>query len=76
MDNQHKLIKGYGDLSQEEIGRINRLKALGNQLQSVIDEQLNVETDPEARRSVSLGKTHLQTGMMWLIRGIAKPVGF
>lgn len=32
MENQHKLIKGYRDLSKEEIDLMNRIKAKGREL--------------------------------------------
>ncbi|ANA48987.1 hypothetical protein PaMx41_ORF24 [Pseudomonas phage PaMx41] len=36
MDNQHKKIKGYRDLSQEEIDMMNRVKELGSQFEKLI----------------------------------------
>lgn len=36
MDNQHKKIKGYRDLSQAEIDLMNEVKAIGPQVQAVI----------------------------------------
>lgn len=38
MDNQHKKIKGYRDLSQEEIELMNEIKEKGQELQSLIIE--------------------------------------
>lgn len=38
MDNQHKKIKGYRDLSQEEIDLMNEVKAIGPQVQAVIEK--------------------------------------
>lgn len=38
MDNQHKKIKGYRDLSQEEIDLMNEIKAIGPQVQTVIEK--------------------------------------
>ena len=32
MDNQHKMIKGYRDLSQEEINAMNAVNAEGERL--------------------------------------------
>ncbi|WP_339678331.1 hypothetical protein [uncultured Zhongshania sp.] len=37
MDNQHKKISGYRDLSQEEIDLMNELKAVGPQLENLIN---------------------------------------
>lgn len=38
MENQHQKIKGYRDLSQEEINLMNEIKAIGPQVQSVIEK--------------------------------------
>ena len=38
MENQHKKIKGYRDLSQEEIELMNEIKTKGQELQSLITE--------------------------------------
>jgi hypothetical protein len=38
LDNQHKLIKGYRDLSQVEIDLINKIKVKGLELQVLCDE--------------------------------------
>ena len=38
MDNQHKKIKGYRDLSQEEIDLMNRIKAKGEEVGELINE--------------------------------------
>jgi len=74
MENQHKKIKGYRDLSQGEIDLMNEGKALAEDCSRFIarleDEEL---TD---KRSVALGKTNLQQGFMWAIRGVAQPTTF
>lgn len=36
MDNQHKHIKGYRDLSPEEIALMNEIKALGEQMGALV----------------------------------------
>ena len=38
MDNQHKLIKGYRDLTQQEIDLINRVKAIAEEVSVVVDD--------------------------------------
>lgn len=73
MENQHRLIKGYRDLSAEEIAAMNKLKALGLELQAA----LQAASDAGAcGRSLAIATTHLQTGLMWAVRGVAKPEGF
>lgn len=38
MDNQHRKIKGYRDLSQDDIDLMNRLKEKGEELRALLDE--------------------------------------
>ena len=74
MENQHKHIKGYRDLTQAEIDMMNEGKELAEQVGAWIDK---LQTDDTLdHRSVALGKTNLQQGFMWAIRGIAKPETF
>ena len=73
MENQHRKISGYRELSQAEIDAINRLKALGQQLDEALDETACLGADG---RCVAIARTELQTGLMWAVRGIAKPAGF
>lgn len=74
MENQHQKITGYRDLSQEEIDAMNEGKALAAQVGAWIDKL--VATDGLDHRAVALGKTNLQQGFMWAIRGIAQPTTF
>lgn len=74
MENQHKKITGYRDLSQQEIDLMNGLKALGNQIGEMLDEMaLDASLD---QRSVAIAKTNIQTGMMFAIRAVAQPTTF
>ena len=41
MDNQHKLIKGYRDLTQQEIDLINRVKAIAEEVSKVTEEVIH-----------------------------------
>ena len=71
MDNQHKKIKGYRDLSQEEIDLMNEIKIKGAELGSVIEKLEQLESTD--KRWVSIGKTDIQKGLMSLTRSVAKP---
>ncbi len=74
MDNQHKKISGYRDLTQEEIDQMNALKAVGTQLGFLIK---NMKQDPDVdQRWLSIAETHLQQGIMTAVRSVAKPNGF
>ena len=70
---QHKHIKGYRDLSPEEIDLMNEGKALEMECMEYIDRLQQCELTN--KRSVALGQTNLQQGFMWAIRGVARPNG-
>ena len=79
MDNQHKKIRGYRDLSQDEIDLINKGKAIAEECGALIEEinalghKARIHLD---HRWLALGKTHLQEGFMAITRSIAKPTTF
>ena len=74
MDNQHKQIKGYRDLSQEEIDLMNEAKSLAVQVGDLVAKiQATPITD---KRWASIGQTDLQKGFMSLIRAVAQPTTF
>ena len=74
MENQHRQIKGYRELSQEEIDLMNEIKAKGAELGDLI-AKLRGNTDLD-QRWVSIGATDLQTGLMALTRSVAQPTFF
>lgn len=74
MENQHRKIKGYRELSEEEIALMNEGKELAEQCRAYL-EKLEACADAD-QRCVALGKTNLQQGFMWAIRGIARPETF
>jgi len=74
VDNQHRKIKGYRDLSQGEIDLMNQIKSKGAELGELVAKlQASDETD---KRWVSIGATDLQKGLMALTRAVAKPESF
>lgn len=74
MDNQHKIIKGYRDLSQEEIDLMNKAKTLGEEVRVLID---TLDSLPSVdKRWLSTGVTDLQKGFMAVVRSIAQPSTF
>jgi hypothetical protein len=85
MENQHRQIKGYRELSQAEIDLMNEIKEKGAEFEVLIKKLHDNQTaiteqhgtpDGEARRWISIGKTHLQQGLMALTRAVAKPEFF
>lgn len=74
MDNQHRKIKGYRELSQEEIDLMNAVKEAGASLGDLIDK-LEQSGRLDARW-LAIAKTDLQKGFMSLTRSIAQPEFF
>lgn len=71
MDNQHRKISGYRELSQSEIDGMNSIKALEADAGELFKQiQAIPGVDP---RSLALARTHLQEGFMWFVRAVAKP---
>ena len=74
MDNQHKKIKGYRDLNQQEIDAMNAIKDLANQVGDLITD---LENNPDVdKRWLAIAKTDLQKGFMEAVRSVAKPDSF
>lgn len=74
MDNQHKKIKGYRDLSQDEIDAMNVIKDEGIRLGCIIDDlKDNSGLD---QQWVDIAEMHLKQGIMAAIRAIAQPTTF
>ena len=74
MDNQHRHINGYRELTQKEIDAINKLKALAEQCGEALHDAARIDGhDP---RAMAIARTEMQTAFMWAIRAIARPTTF
>ena len=78
VDNQHKKITGYRDLTEEEIALMNEAKDLAEKCGDFIQKVHLLECNGEKvdRRWLSIGQTDLQKGFMAVVRAIAKPETF
>lgn len=87
MENQHRKIKGYRELNQDEIDLMNEIKEKGVELGALIDKVAAVNATAheagdsapyasDAYRWSGIAKTHLQQGLMALTRAVAKPEFF
>lgn len=88
MENQHRKITGYRELTQAEIDLMNDIKAKGRELEDLIYrlreaeriegacDSIEASRAQEANRWISIGQTHLQQGLMALTRAVAKPESF
>lgn len=77
VDNQHKQIKGYRDLSQEEIDLMNMIKTKAEECGELIAAlRCGLQNGPLDQRWVSIAETHLQQGFMAATRAVAQPTTF
>ena len=74
VENQHRRISGYRDLTEEEITTMNTIKRFGESLGEMV-LVLRQRADYD-QRWVSIGATHLQEGLMALTRAVARPESF
>jgi hypothetical protein len=75
MENQHRQITGYRDLTQDEIDLMNSIKSHGKLIGDLI-ETLRLAPGNIDQRWVAIGTTHLQQGLMALTRAVARPTTF
>ena len=74
MENQHKHIEGYRDLSKAEIDAMNAVKAEAERVGILIEElEANQNLD---QRWVAIAKADLQKGFMAAVRSVAQPTTF
>lgn len=92
MDNQHRQIKGYRELSQAEVDLMNEIKEHAEKTRDLV-HRVGTLAEEEGRkplpegdgphmvtteplRWVSIGRDHLQQGYMALTRAVAQPTSF
>lgn len=74
MENQHRKISGYRELSQQEIDAMNSIKELASAVGVLVEElEDNLSLD---QRWVAIAKTDLQKGFMAAVRSVAQPTTF
>jgi hypothetical protein len=71
---QHTRIKGYRDLSQQEIDLMNMCKELAEEV-GLLCDAIGAEPTTDTRW-LNEGTLDLQKGFMSLIRSVAKPTTF
>ena len=80
VDNQHKKITGYRDLTQDEIDLMNEGKELAELVGKFVGKVEGMGTYGQSQqidlRWLHIGRTDLQKGFMSVIRSIAKPDSF
>lgn len=81
MENQHRLIPGYRELSAEEIALMKEVKQHAETTGSLLSKlsalpALEGTDQGERRRWWSVARTDLQKGFMALVRSVALPTTF
>lgn len=67
-------IKGYRQLSDEELALINDIKDKAEEVGQLVSQVMcNVDTD---KRWMAEARTDLQKGFMSLVRSVARPENF
>lgn len=72
MDNQHKKISGYRDLSQDEIDAMNAVKDAERAFADLW--QRLGQLDGVDRRWLAVARTHIEEGCSAAVRAVARPV--
>ena len=71
MENQHRAIAGYRELSEGEISAMNGLKEMERDALNLFDEVKTLAGyDP---RYIAIATTNLEQAFMWAVRAIARP---
>lgn len=72
MDNQHKQITGYRDLSQAEIELMNEIKRVEAQV-AALYKAMQWPPGRISQRWAEIARTHFEQGFSALVRSVAKP---
>lgn len=72
MDNQHRLIAGYRDLTPREVELINMIKSLEREV-GQLWLQVGEDVPTAERRDLDVARTHFQEGFSAFVRAVARP---
>jgi len=71
MENQHKKITGYRDLTQEEIDNMNAIKLAEKVIANLV---ATVKSIPDVdQRNIAIARTSFEDAFMRLVRAVARP---
>jgi hypothetical protein len=75
VENQHRKITGYRDLTQAEIDAMNKIKAAEANIAALHAEIVAILPErSEATRQASIARTEFEHAFMRLARSVAQPV--
>lgn len=72
MENQHKLVTGYRDFSEQELDTINSIKLAEQDIGQLWQQVAKVEGVDQ--RCMATAKTQLQQAFSWFVRAVARPI--
>ena len=72
VENQHRRISGYRDLTEREISFINAVKSLHDEV-GELWLQLTEELPDDDARCLQAARDRLNEGFSWFVRAIAQP---
>lgn len=70
-------IKGYRQLTEQELAVVNLIKTHGETTGNLVEEiRLLMEEYPDSQRWASIAATHFQQGYMAISRAVTRPETF
>ena len=75
VDNQHRKIKGFTELTEAEIQTINAVKVNEAKIKKMIDGLQETCKHADSERWLELARDHLETGFMYAVKAVARPAG-
>lgn len=73
VDNQHKKITGFRDLTEDEIELINVIKGHEAGLASLLHQVMGSIAKGEGMRQAAIARTEFEGAFMRLVRAVAQP---
>lgn len=73
MENQHRHIKGYRELSESEVALMNRIKAKEAEMAELVQLVRNTAPQSEPQRQAAIAASVFEEAFMRLVRAVAQP---
>ncbi len=75
VDNQHRKIQGFTEMTEGQILIINAIKANEAKIKEVIDGLQETCKHTDSERWLELARDNLETGFMYAVKAVARPKG-
>jgi hypothetical protein len=76
VDNQHRMIPGYRDLSGGEIERMRAIKEMAGPIGTMLQAlaaAARADGDRAASRYVDIARSHFEDGFIYAVKAVARP---